>query len=142
MSRLGAHIKRLRENAGLSLQEVADRAMLSKAHIWEIETGNSTNASIKTLCCIAVALDCLPDELTATAVSDCMDKLRVGSATHKFILPAAVPAADLNTPMGPNECPNCPGQHHWPHQCENTPEKRGHRELALSDAIATLSSDK
>lgn len=98
MSRLGNHIKALREKANLSLQEVADRALLSKAHIWEIETGNSTNASIKTLCCIAVALDCLPDELTATAVSDCMDKLQVGSATHKFILPASIATGDRQKP--------------------------------------------
>lgn len=94
MSRLGSHIKQLREKAGLSLQEVADRATLSKAHIWEIETGNSTNASIKTLCCIAVALDCLPDELTASAVSDCMDKLRVGTAQHKFVLPSALAGSE------------------------------------------------
>lgn len=96
MSRLGSHIKRLRENAGLSLQDVADRACLSKAHIWEIETGNSTNASIKTLCCIAVALNCLPDELTGAAVSDCMEKLRVGTVQHKFVLPQAL--ADQRQP--------------------------------------------
>lgn len=85
MSRLGNHIKNLRENAGLSLQDVADRAAVSKAYVWEIESGPTSNPTIKSLCCLAVALDCLPDELTATAVSDCMDTLRVGTSQHKFV---------------------------------------------------------
>lgn len=38
-------------------------------------------------------------------------------------------------PMGPNECPNCFGQRHWPHQCPNTPAKRRARAKAINAAI-------
>lgn len=89
MSALGVAVKGLREKAGLSLQEVADRACLSKAHIWEIESGPIGNPGIKSLCCLAVALDCLPDDLTAAAITDCMLSLNVGTAQHKFVLPAS-----------------------------------------------------
>lgn len=90
MSTLGESVKRLRERCGLSLQEVADRSLLSKAHIWEIESGSSVNPTIRSLCCIAIALDVLPDELAAASVTDCLRQLKVGEATHKFVMPSAL----------------------------------------------------
>lgn len=35
---------------------------------------------------------------------------------------------------GPPECPNCAGRH-WPHQCDNTPEKRAALESAMREAL-------
>lgn len=29
--------------------------------------------------------------------------------------------------FGPVECPYCPGVHHWPQDCDNSPEKRERR---------------
>lgn len=38
----------LREQHGLSLQAVADRAGLSKSHVWELEQGRSRNPTVDT----------------------------------------------------------------------------------------------
>lgn len=38
----------LREQHGLSLQEVADRAGLSKSHVWELEAGRARNPTVDT----------------------------------------------------------------------------------------------
>ncbi len=88
MSALGNAIKILRANARLSLQDVADRAALSKAHIWEIETGNTTNVTIRSICCIAVALDIEADQLAAAAITDVLKTIRVETSQHKFVMPA------------------------------------------------------
>jgi len=39
---------KLREERNLSLQEVADRAGLSKSHVWELEQGRSRNPTVDT----------------------------------------------------------------------------------------------
>lgn len=46
---LGVKVKELRMKKGLSLQQVADGAGSSKAHIWDIETGKNKNPSIDSL---------------------------------------------------------------------------------------------
>lgn len=46
---IGARLKALRLKKGKSLQEVADDAGVSKAHIWEIERGGSQNPSMELL---------------------------------------------------------------------------------------------
>src|SRR3569623_1502754 len=38
-----AYLKKLRLQSGESLQQVADAIGLSKAHVWELETGKSRN---------------------------------------------------------------------------------------------------
>lgn len=86
MSALGNCIKQLREKASLSLQEVADRAALSKAHIWEIESGGNTNPTIKTLCCIAIALGVDADGLASAAISDCMNKIPIQTVRHEQVV--------------------------------------------------------
>lgn len=45
----------LREQYGLSLQEVADRAGLSKSHVWELEQGRSRNPTVDTAARLARA---------------------------------------------------------------------------------------
>lgn len=44
---LGTKLKELRLKKGESLQQVADMAGVSKAHIWELEAGKSTNPTIE-----------------------------------------------------------------------------------------------
>jgi transcriptional regulator with XRE-family HTH domain len=46
---LGARLKQLRIKKNQSLQEVADAVKMSKAHIWEIEKGNSKNPTMDLL---------------------------------------------------------------------------------------------
>jgi transcriptional regulator with XRE-family HTH domain len=46
---LAAYIKRLRLKSGQSLQEVADAVGLSKAHVWELESGKSQNPTKEVL---------------------------------------------------------------------------------------------
>ena len=52
---ISANLRSFREKRRMSLQEVADLAGLSKAHIWEIEQGRG-NPTVSTLEGIAAAL--------------------------------------------------------------------------------------
>ena len=67
-SRIAATIARrmlaLRAARNLSLQAVADRAGLSKSHIWELEQGRSRNPTIETAVRVAAALGVSLDYLT------------------------------------------------------------------------------
>ena len=44
---LAMRLKKLRANNKVSLQTVADDIGVSKAHIWELETGKSANPSVE-----------------------------------------------------------------------------------------------
>lgn len=46
---LAAKLKELRQKKGQSLQQVADGVGVSKAHIWELEKGTSTNPGMELL---------------------------------------------------------------------------------------------
>jgi transcriptional regulator with XRE-family HTH domain len=46
---LAQKLKSLRDERGESLQEVADLVGVSKAHIWELETGKSSNPGLQVL---------------------------------------------------------------------------------------------
>ncbi len=46
---LGDKIKELRMKSGESLQDVANAIGASKAHVWEIESGRSSNPSLDML---------------------------------------------------------------------------------------------
>ena len=46
---LGSRLRALRIKKGNSLQKVADAVEASKAHVWELEAGRSTNPSIDLL---------------------------------------------------------------------------------------------
>lgn len=46
---LAEKIKFLRTKAGKSLQQVADGIGVSKAHVWELERGSSTNPGLEIL---------------------------------------------------------------------------------------------
>lgn len=61
---MSCRMSELRAGRGMSLQDVADRAGLSKSHIWEIEQGRATNPTIGTAVAIAAALGVSLDYLT------------------------------------------------------------------------------
>lgn len=46
---LATRLKELRLRSGKSLQEVAEKVGVSKAHIWELELGKSTNPGVELL---------------------------------------------------------------------------------------------
>ncbi len=50
---LASKLKELRQKKGQSLQQVADGVGVSKAHIWEMEKGTSTNPGIELLAKLA-----------------------------------------------------------------------------------------
>lgn len=53
-----------REVLGLSLQTVADRAGLTKSHIWDLEAGNARNPTLNAMVGISRALGVSLDYLT------------------------------------------------------------------------------
>ena len=53
---IGERIADLRKFRRMSLQAVADRAGLSKPHVWNLERGNTPNPGIETLNNVARAL--------------------------------------------------------------------------------------
>lgn len=60
---IARRIGELRADRQLSLQTVAERAGLSKSHVWELEQGRATNPTIETAvrlaACFGVSLDYL-----------------------------------------------------------------------------------
>jgi transcriptional regulator with XRE-family HTH domain len=68
---LGDAMKASREQAGLSLQELATAAGLTKAHVWELERGRCTNPTVKTIHGLARALGVKPDIVAIWALADC-----------------------------------------------------------------------
>lgn len=88
MSKLGTALKRYRNAKDMSLQDVATRASMTKAHIWELERGGAVNPTIKTLCCLAIVLDADVAALAELAADDCMKTLKVETETRAFVRPS------------------------------------------------------
>lgn len=63
-STIATRMRDLRQDRGLSLQLLADRAGIAKSHAWEIEQGRSRNPTIATAVGIARALGVSLDYLT------------------------------------------------------------------------------
>lgn len=61
---IGARAAALRSNLGLSLQEVSDRAGLTKSWLWEIEHGRQKNPTINSAVALSRALGVSLDYLT------------------------------------------------------------------------------
>lgn len=53
----GKRIKKYRMESGLTLEEVAKRAGITKGYLWQIEEGETANPTIQTLQQISKALD-------------------------------------------------------------------------------------
>lgn len=60
---LGTRMKLLRDMRGMTLQQVADAANLTKSHIWELEQGRSVNPTVNAVWGVAAALCVSPGML-------------------------------------------------------------------------------
>lgn len=67
---ISERMQALRKQRDLSLQDVADRAGLSKSHIWELEQGRAKNPTIESAVNIAAALGVSLDYLTGLGNSE------------------------------------------------------------------------
>lgn len=66
-------MRELRAARGLSLQAVADRAGITKSHVWDLEQGGARNPTIGTAVGIATALGVSLDYLTGlTSAEPCL----------------------------------------------------------------------
>jgi len=54
--KIGANMRRRRSDLGLSLQDVANRAGMSKTNVWELERGNNPNPTLRSVMAIMQAL--------------------------------------------------------------------------------------
>jgi len=63
-STIGIRIKKYREELGLTLPELAQKAGISKGYLWQLEEGEMSNPTMETLLKIAKALDKTISELT------------------------------------------------------------------------------
>lgn len=63
MNHIGDNIRRMRERAGLSQQQLAERSGISKAQISRLETGTQDNPQIKTLIPLSTALGVSLEEI-------------------------------------------------------------------------------
>ncbi len=59
-----------RARLNLSLQEVADRAGITKSHMWELEAGRSVNPTVRTVHGLAKALGIPFVSMAAGAMND------------------------------------------------------------------------
>lgn len=87
----------LRARRKLSLQEVADRAGLSKSHVWEMENGRSRNPTIDTAVRLAAALGVSLDYLTGrTNAEPCLhpEALRIACEVDALLRRAALASKD------------------------------------------------
>jgi transcriptional regulator with XRE-family HTH domain len=64
---IGERLFSLRQKSGQSLQQVADAIGISKAHIWELEKGRSTNPSFELVRKLAGHFGVSIDELVGEA---------------------------------------------------------------------------
>lgn len=64
---LGERIFSLRQKTGESLQDVADKVGVSKAHVWELEKGRSKNPSFELVRKLASHFGVSLDVLTGTS---------------------------------------------------------------------------
>lgn len=63
MTEIGVIMKFRRREMRLSLADVAKLTGLSKAHVWDLESGRATNPTIATLNLLGKALNVAPVEL-------------------------------------------------------------------------------
>lgn len=72
--KLGDLLKARREQAGLSLQDLADATGVTKSHLWEVEDGRTVNIGLVTSIRISIALGVPVNVLAAAALESANDK--------------------------------------------------------------------
>jgi transcriptional regulator with XRE-family HTH domain len=70
MSFLGEAIKKVRNDRGMSLQDVAGAAGITKAHVWGLEQGRVENPTIRCLFGLSTALGLDPTAMASLAMAD------------------------------------------------------------------------
>lgn len=85
MSKFGDYIKSVREESDLSLQDVADRAGLTKAYLWELEQGRSNNPTAETIVRLAFAFDTEASKLFMFVEADWAALLKVTTVHHNIV---------------------------------------------------------
>lgn len=63
MAAFSEKMKRYRQSAKLSLDDVAKASGMTKSHIWELEQGRSRNPTVRTVWSIAAALGTSPADM-------------------------------------------------------------------------------
>lgn len=81
---IGARLFSLRQKSGESLQEVADRIGVSKAHVWELEKGRSKNPSFDLVKRIAAHFDVSIEVLTGDSDEPDAKDLQVARMNRGF----------------------------------------------------------
>lgn len=61
--KVAKHIRQHRQDCSISLCQLARRSGLHKAQLSRIESGNSSNPTLSTLCAIANAFSCRVEDL-------------------------------------------------------------------------------
>jgi len=61
----GPHLRARRQDAGLTLRDLADQAVLDVGYISQLETGHRTNPSSDVIRSIAASLHCTPNDFFA-----------------------------------------------------------------------------
>ena len=74
---LAIRLFELRQNAKVSLQKVADAVGVSKAHVWELEKGRSTNPSFDLVRKMAAFYAVTPEELTGEAEAPAVEDQQI-----------------------------------------------------------------
>ncbi|SEM20084.1 Helix-turn-helix domain-containing protein [Roseovarius azorensis] len=74
---IGERLFSLRQKSGQSLQQVADAIKISKAHIWELEKGRSTNPSFDLVRKLAGHFGVSIDELVGQADEPDAERLQI-----------------------------------------------------------------
>ncbi len=97
---VGAVIRRERQGRGLTIRELAERAIVSPVYLGEIERGQKYPSAL-VVERVAAALDLDVPELIDLVVSD----LRVEAAVDVARAPAPAPVIDLRMRHGSNERP-------------------------------------
>ena len=75
---LGDRLNSLRRKSGQSLQSVADAIGVSKAHIWELEKGRSSNPSFELMQKLATHFGVGAKVLTGEADEPAVEDLQIG----------------------------------------------------------------
>jgi len=96
---LGVRIEMLRSLRGMTLQQVADAAGLTKSHVWEMERGKSVNPTVNAVWGLAAAFTVSPAQLlglddkvpamsaAAAKVAGIVDReIRAGIARERIVL--------------------------------------------------------
>ncbi len=97
-STISRRVHALRKERQISLQTLADRAGLSKSHIWDIEKGNSSNPTIETAVAIASALGVSLDYLCG--LSTTQPALHPEALRIACEIDALIKARPLHSPLG------------------------------------------